>query len=169
MKNYTYLALASLLAFAPLANADETLEAEKASFVQSEEMLSAYLENRKLADGEREEEIVHDASVEEAMKNPEQDEADQKIARSIVVMPFYQRLAIHHGALTHFAHYKHCIIATKMSGANFGCQCFMTPLGDIFLINPLFSIDELPHGRFIRHEYQDSTVLTGQDQIIIFY
>ncbi|PJD97508.1 MAG: hypothetical protein CK425_02450 [Parachlamydia sp.] len=166
MRSYMHLIFASLLAFTPLIHAENT---EEATFVQGEEMLSTYLENRKLADGERESEIIHEASVEEALKNPNEDEADQKTARSIVVVPFLQKLAIHNGALTHFAHYKHCIIATKMSGPHFGCQYFMTPLGDIFLVNPLFSIDEVPGGRFLRHEYHDSTVLTGQDQIIIFY
>lgn len=155
--------IVSLLAFIPL-NAEEK---EEETFAPGQEMLGTYLKNKKEGGEERKAELIHDALVEEALKDPEQE--DEKSPKAFIVAPFLQHFSIFEGAFTHFAHYNHCVIATKLSGFQYGFQYFMTHSGVVFIVNPLYLIEDTPCGTYLRHEYLDSTVLTGQDQVILFY
>jgi hypothetical protein len=159
------LILASIVAFSFPLCAEESEE-----LAPGKEMFTAYLESRQLSGEERDESIIHEASVEEALQDPSQEEGEnKKTAKSFIVTPIRQNLVIVNGVLTHMAEYSHCVIATEISGSRFGYQYFMTHSGVVFLVNTVFSVDHTIAGDYLRHEYRDSTVLTGQDQIIIFY
>lgn len=167
MRNFAYIIVCSFVFILSLQAEDKIDSEETKSFSSSKEMLASHLE-RKKAEEKRDSALVYVASVEEALKDPAT-EGEEKSSKALVVAPFSQYFSIFEGSLTHFAHYNHCIIATKMSGIQYGYQYFMTHAGMVFVVNPLYAVEETFNGTYLRHEYLDSTVLTGQDQVIFFY
>lgn len=91
-----------------------------------------------------------------------------KMKGSLMVVPYSQQFAYINGILCHVGYYNDCAITTVLEGFHYGKQV-VSRIDGALLVNPYYNIDYTPNGMFLRHEYHDSTVITGQDQLIVLY
>lgn len=88
----------------------------------------------------------------------------------LIVAPVSQGLSYIDGARCHIGTYLRSTIITVLEGPNYGCQLTISNLtGQIVYLNPNYMIDYTPGGVIFRHEYNDSSVVTGADQIVFVY
>lgn len=87
----------------------------------------------------------------------------------MIVAPFSQNMVYVNGALCQVSYYQNSYILTVFEGARLGFQYIIGYNGCIQSINPYFIEEIAAGGISLRHEYSDCSILTGQDQVILFY
>lgn len=88
----------------------------------------------------------------------------------LIVVPISQGFSFIDGARCHVGTYLKSTIITVMEGPNYGCQLTVSNYtGQIICINPAYLVEFTPGGVIFRHEYNDSTVVTGYDQVVFVY
>ncbi|WP_068467317.1 hypothetical protein [Candidatus Protochlamydia phocaeensis] len=87
----------------------------------------------------------------------------------LIVTPIYEELSFIDGAPCHVGHYSHFSLITVLEGINWGCQLRVAYDGAVLSIKPFNSVDFTPGGMIFRHEYFNSTVVTGANQVIYLF
>lgn len=89
--------------------------------------------------------------------------------RQTVLHPYTEGLAYVNGALCHVGNYSQSIIYTVLEGPHYGLQTTTAYNGIILYINYDYTIEYTPYGVVLHHYYSDSEVITGSNQVIVFY
>lgn len=87
----------------------------------------------------------------------------------LIFQPFMQGLAYVNGVLCYVAHYPQSVIYTVLEGPQYGLQTVLSPQGFLLYLNYDYVLEYTPMGLVLHHYYSDSEVVTGSDQIIVFY
>lgn len=91
------------------------------------------------------------------------------IKMQFVVHPFREEFVYLNNALCHTAYYSRSIIYTVVEGEQFGLQFITSYNGVILYVNYDYEIKETRSGITLHHFYSDSEVITGQNQVMMFY
>lgn len=83
--------------------------------------------------------------------------------------PLEEGMAYVNGQLCHVGKYPRSIIYTVLEGPYFGTQTTVTYDGIVLYVNQDYKIEYTPGGVIFRHEYADSKVITGANQVIKLY
>lgn len=105
-------------------------------------------------------EVSQQKSIESTKK------ADLK-SQTTVLGPLSQFVTMINGEVCHVGNYQASSIVTVLEGPHMGLQMFITYQGVIYSKNTEYTIEDTEDGIYFRHEYPDSTVITGKDQVII--
>lgn len=109
-------------------------------------------------------ETESDESLESLLKN-----SDEAHTKALMVLPYHQGLALIRGEMCHIADYARCSIITVLQGPHYGIQTITTPNGFILRVKTNFFVDSTPQGIYLRHEYRNSTVITGSAQMVVYH
>lgn len=89
--------------------------------------------------------------------------------KSLVIVPITQGILYVNGVLCHVGNYARTVLITVLEGPQFGLQTTMNYRGRVLACNFVCYLDNTPDGVLLRHEYYDSTVITGTTQVIILH
>jgi hypothetical protein len=87
----------------------------------------------------------------------------------LILHPYAEGLAYVNGVLCHVGNYPQSIIYTVLEGPQYGLQTTTAYNGIVLYINYDYQIEYTPYGVILHHYYSDSKVVTGSNQVIIFY
>jgi hypothetical protein len=93
----------------------------------------------------------------------------EQIQTHAILHPYAEGLAYVNGQLCHIGHYTKCNIYTVLEGPHYGLQTTTTHHGIVLYINYQYEIEYTPVGLVLHHFYDDSEVVTGSNQVIVFY
>ena len=89
-------------------------------------------------------------------------------ARSVIETPIDQGMSYINGVLCHVGDYPYYSIITPFEGLHYGVQVIVDYSGRILSVNRYYTIEQSIYGVTLTHYYQDYTIITGQDQIIVY-
>ncbi len=87
----------------------------------------------------------------------------------VILHPYAETLAYVNGQLCHVGNYPQSVIYTVLEGPYYGLQTTMTYSGIVLYTNQSYVLEYTPYGVVLHHYYSDSEVVTGSNQLIIFY
>lgn len=103
----------------------------------------------------------------------EEDAASTSLIKTSIfspdVYPYAEEWAYVNGVFCHIGYYSHSIIYTVMEGFNYGLQTITAYHGAIIDVNYDYVMEYTPLGIILHHFYLDSEVITGSNQVIVFY
>jgi hypothetical protein len=91
------------------------------------------------------------------------------IRTHLILHPYAEGLAYVNGQLCHVGNYPQSVIYTVLEGPYYGLQTTTDYNGFILYVNPDYVIEYTLFGVVLHHYYSDSEVVTGSNQVIMFY
>lgn len=91
------------------------------------------------------------------------------IRMQTILYPYSEGLAYVNGVLCHVGNYPQSIIYTVLEGPHYGLQTITDYNGSALYINYDYFLEYTLYGVVLHHHYSDSEVITGSNQMIIFY
>jgi hypothetical protein len=92
----------------------------------------------------------------------------KKKHKDLMLYPYAETVAYVNGQLCHVGNYTQSVIYTVLEGPYYGTQTTMTYGGIVMYVNYDYEMEYTPAGVILHHYYDDSKVITGATQVIIF-
>lgn len=166
MKLFRFLTIATLFIM-PCLSAQENETKPEENIILNEEQVNN-LDFDKLRENAEDSNVRLSDVVKEEIPSTAQCVGCMYGASSAVV-PYSQGFSYIKGTFCHVANYVHGSIITVFEGYNYGLQTTVDYYGNVIAVNYSPVVEYSPAGTTFKHYYPDCSVVTGMDQIILFY
>lgn len=83
------------------------------------------------------------------------------------MLPYSEGEILFQGYLAYLAYYPLSYTVTLLEGPQYGLQLVFNYWDELIVVNPYPLIERTRHGLRLRHEYLDSSIITGDDQFVL--